>query len=347
MSDNQDNFLVTLARAKPWFEGLFPSVASTAQITLMGGDQGDPVSIPAIVLVAVASKEIKSLLLATCLSCQSPVIVIPSATSSTLKLVRQVLCEGKVDPMTGLEISRRKLDVEAVLELLAPGVKLVNTIASAGVTSRQQDEGDVTITGVTKEEWLMSSEEEEGVGVKEEMSSKHEDVLELSTASSNCNDQIDMEGPEDEGADDESYQMLGRMQVNLTRYEDETVRVEEVDQDTNGGHSGGGGRAQAGGMTGHISSSKEGGKLWMMNDGDAIKKLEKVVVKNPKKVNRKKTVRNSRSKHSMKTRICTLNGKSTHCYIAHCDICDYKCSRPSRLRIHKRSKHGISDDISQ
>eukprot|EP00092_Neocalanus_flemingeri_P107165 GFUD01137545.1.p1 GENE.GFUD01137545.1~~GFUD01137545.1.p1 ORF type:complete len:282 (+),score=70.92 GFUD01137545.1:58-903(+) len=31
----------------------------------------------------------------------------------------------------------------------------------------------------------------------------------------------------------------------------------------------------------------------------------------------------------------------------YCDLCDYKCSRPSRLKTHKRSKHGISDDISQ
>eukprot|EP00092_Neocalanus_flemingeri_P031893 GFUD01034645.1.p1 GENE.GFUD01034645.1~~GFUD01034645.1.p1 ORF type:complete len:337 (-),score=96.36 GFUD01034645.1:66-1076(-) len=309
MSDNPENLVVTLSRGKPWFDGLFASVASAAQITLVGGDQGDPVSIPAIVLMAAASKEIKSLLLTTCLPCQSPVIVIPSATSSTLRLVRQVLCEGKVDPMTGQEVSRRKLDVEAVLEILAPGVKLVLAmIVSAGVARCKQDEGDITSfwlvrkgTGVTKEELLMSSEEEEGMGVKEEMtmSSEHEDVLELSTASSNSNDQMDMEEPLDEGVDDERYQVLGRRRDNLASYEDETVRVGEVNRDTNGRYSRGGGRAQAGGVTGHGSSSKDGGKGRMVNDGDAIKKLEKVGVNNPEKVNRKKPLRHSRSRHSM------------------------------------------------
>jgi len=134
---------ILLHGAQYWMRSLDTGTGNVAEVSIMGGDESQPVNITASTLMAVASPELQFLLHQSGCFCQTPVISIPSTTRSTLELVKQVLCHGQADLVIGQDAKRSCSGVKDVMELIAPGVIIDNMVMSCKV--EEDDDSGLSI----------------------------------------------------------------------------------------------------------------------------------------------------------------------------------------------------------
>ena len=128
-------------KGQPWEEHVSAANThhlSTLQVELVGGDSVPPVIIPASLLVPLVSPDARLLMLSSCCPCLAPItIIIPFTNGPTLLMVKQLICQRKIDNIAGEGCAKKILDdVQAVLAVLCRQIT-VNNVDDDDVTPDQ------------------------------------------------------------------------------------------------------------------------------------------------------------------------------------------------------------------
>jgi hypothetical protein len=124
-----------------------------SQVNLLS-KEGQVTSVPAQLLIA-SSPYLNSILMMPSFSCSPNSISLPSATSSTLKLLAQILCMGETEESGGLEMTMINMrELQDVFVLLGINIKLCPKLSYAKLAKETGSSGG----GVVKEEVLESED---------------------------------------------------------------------------------------------------------------------------------------------------------------------------------------------